>query len=412
MANAATTSERGWREVLIVTGGSTPQVVTETLYALASRNKDPVVPGKIICVVTLGVSGGFGTQFEARLARLRSELGLPIGWERGNDRLRDPEGLFVVFPEARDGIAVSDIRSDLDAVAFGNLVCDVVRTETADPCARVHVSLAGGRKTMSFHGGAALSLFGRAQDELSHVLVHPADFEFCSEFWFPTRKSSLIETGTKKMLDAKDAKIELALIPYIRARDRLSPEMMAQPMDYAGYIAQINAALGRMPLSLELVTLERRVRIGNIADFTLPNQEFALYQLMAEWARDGIAGAGAGGVGRDQFGWLAMSWFKDPSNSVARDPLTRLLEIYQSTFSTTEGPDSWLYKAPGVERQKVKNRDRISQCKSKLENQLQAHLREPSLADRFGAPAKPVKRGSAFVFGLRLAPEEIEIRSE
>jgi CRISPR-associated protein (TIGR02584 family) len=160
-----------WREVLIVTGGSTPQVVTETIYALGKRAPEPIIPSKIICVVTKGVADRFGCTFETALGKLKSELKARGDWER---RLQDwhseTTGLFVEFPHTQDGTPVNDIRTNDDVVLFGDLVSEIVRYETSDQGARVHLSLGGGRKTMSFDGGAALSLFGRAQDELLHVL--------------------------------------------------------------------------------------------------------------------------------------------------------------------------------------------------------------------------------------------------
>ncbi len=63
---------------------------------------------------------------------------------------------------------------EADNAAVADFITEEVREITADPNASLHVSIAGGRKTMGFYVGYALSLFGRAQDRLSHVLVPPA----------------------------------------------------------------------------------------------------------------------------------------------------------------------------------------------------------------------------------------------
>lgn len=391
-----TTAPR-WREIVVVTGGVKPQVATETLYALARRPVDPIVPDKIVCVVTQGVAAGFGPEFERQLARLRANLGLAPGWRRDGDRLAGREGLFVVFPVGRDGAPIDDIRSDADAAAFGDLVCDVVRAETADPKTRVHLSLAGGRKTMSFHAGAALSLFGRAQDELSHVLVYPADLERRDDFWFP---------------GAPHERVELALIPFIRLRERLDPALLARPMDYAAYVARINASASRAPLSLELITCERRVRIGDIADFVLPNKEFALYQLMAEWARDRRPGADASGLGPERRGWLAMAWFGSPPPRIAPNPIRRFLAIYEATFKAGGRAPARVTAAPRIDAEASENLNYFMQTKSKLVKALRRELPEESLARRFGAPPTPVEAEGVSVFGLQLAPADIAIREQ
>ena len=70
-----------------------------------------------------------------------------------------------------DGKPLDDILDERDNAAVADFITEEVRALTADPNASLHVSIAGGRKTMGFYVGYALSLFGREQDRLSHVLV-------------------------------------------------------------------------------------------------------------------------------------------------------------------------------------------------------------------------------------------------
>jgi len=60
-----------------------------------------------------------------------------------------------------------------------------VREKAADPSCCLHCSLAGGRKTMGLYLGFALQLYGRPDDALSHVLVHPPELEMDSAFFYP-----------------------------------------------------------------------------------------------------------------------------------------------------------------------------------------------------------------------------------
>jgi CRISPR-associated protein (TIGR02584 family) len=413
-----------WDNVLIVTGGLTPQVVTETIYALATRSPGPFIPAKIVCVVTKTVADRFGGQFEAALARLKHEVSIEATWDRSSEDWRKAAiGLFVEYPRYPGGAAVEDIRSDDDAVRFANLVSEIIRVETAKAECRIHLSLAGGRKTMSFHGGAALSLFGRTQDELSHVLVNPQEFEGCADFWFPTKTSCPVKHRDGRALDAKDASVELANIPYIRARGRI-PGLIDQALDYSQYVAQTNAALGRTPLFLELTTAEQRVRIGDILDFTLANTDFALYQLMAEWKRGGTSGAGPRGIGNGHSGWLTAHMFEYPEQ-YAPNPVERLIEIYDQTFKRgTKRPKKLpLTAKPRVESQRKANLRCLAQWKSRMIRELQERLHLSELADRFGAPFEDVeirqtrtfesgpREVRIVVFGLRLLPSEIDIHA-
>jgi CRISPR-associated protein (TIGR02584 family) len=91
----------------------------------------------------------------------------------------DADNIHVI--KRPNGELLRDIRTDADNVAFADFITEQVREITADPATILHISIAGGRKTMGFYAGYALSLFGRAQDHLSHVLVSPS-FESLKEF--------------------------------------------------------------------------------------------------------------------------------------------------------------------------------------------------------------------------------------
>jgi CRISPR-associated protein (TIGR02584 family) len=409
-----------WREVLIVTGGMTPQVVTETVYALAKRAPDPLIPAKIVCVVTGGSRQRFGAPLAEALASLCDELGIAAAWGRRPSPPAPPNpapGLMIEVLCDADGGVIDDIRSDGDATRFADFVSQIVRREALDPGARIHLSLAGGRKTMSFHGGMAMSLFGRPQDELLHVLVHPPDFEQCPEFWFPTRDSLPLRAGDGRILDARDCDIEAALIPFIRLRDFLPQGLAGRVLDYASYVRQLNAVLGATPLSLELVTSECRVRIADIDEFTLPHTEFALYQLMAEWRRDGCAGAGPDGVGPKHRGWLTAEMFECPA-AFTPNPVERYIAIYTDTFrvGTLRAGDivNRITPSPTNGTQRSGNRKHFREWKSRLNRALQKRLHHAALAERLGAPLQPVKvrPGNRVVFGLHLDPGAIVILTD
>ena len=78
-----------------------------------------------------------------------------------------------------------DIRSQQDNQTMADSITEMIRQFTAKPDTSLHLSIAGGRKTMGFYAGYALSLYGREQDRLSHVLVD-ADYESHPQFYYPT----------------------------------------------------------------------------------------------------------------------------------------------------------------------------------------------------------------------------------
>lgn len=209
--------EPRYKEIFIFIAGSTPQVVTETIYALAKK-KPATHPDELYIITT---SKGREMAEDALLRRgvlkmLVDEYGLP--------RVPLKESSFIV-PKDPSGRSLDDIRNEAENEAMGDLITTFIREKAKDLSTRLHCSLAGGRKTMSFYVGAALQLFGRPWDKLYHVLVTP-EFESNPEFYYKPKKNHTISFQGKK-LNTRDAEITLAELPFIRLRNKLFPDVNA-----------------------------------------------------------------------------------------------------------------------------------------------------------------------------------------
>ncbi|WP_347484804.1 CRISPR-associated ring nuclease Csm6 [Vandammella animalimorsus] len=235
------------RHILLATTGSSPQVVTETLYAIAHEQRP--WPGEIYLITTrLGkTKARQGLIEQGHLQRLCQQLQRPLP--------AFDESHILVVPNAQ-GEPVEDARSLADHEALADFIMTEVRNRSAQPHCSLHASLAGGRKTMTFYMGYAMSLFGRAQDSLSHVLVSEG-YENTPDFWFPTDDPAhrYIRTTSDRTLDASAARVTLAPIPFIRHRHNL-PEVLLQastpdPVRFAQLVQLIN--LGENPEGLQLV---------------------------------------------------------------------------------------------------------------------------------------------------------------
>lgn len=205
------------KEILIFVAGTTPQVVTETIYGLSQKNP-PVYPDEVYIITT-----SIGKKYieeslikKGILKELINTYCLP--------EISINEDSFIVIKDATDG-EIADITNETQNEAMGDLITSFVRKKAADPVSRLHCSLAGGRKTMSFYLGAALQLFGRPWDKLYHVLVTP-EFESNPAFFYKPKKNKIIESkspdGTMRQLNTKDAEIHLAELPFIRLSSKLS----------------------------------------------------------------------------------------------------------------------------------------------------------------------------------------------
>ncbi|MGH8587913.1 MAG: CRISPR-associated ring nuclease Csm6 [Gammaproteobacteria bacterium] len=245
------------RRILLAVTGRSPQLVTESLYALAVGYAPPFVPTEVRIITT-----SEGAE-HARLELLSNEP----GWF---SRLRNDYDLpEMQFDDAcihvlcdPQGRALPDIRSAVDNACAADFITEQVRTLTADPEAALHVSIAGGRKTMGFYLGYALSLFGRPQDRLSHVLVSPS-FESHPLFYYPSPDERVIRTQDRSQLplDARRAEVTLAEIPFVRLRERILPDRLLEgTASYSETVAAAQRALGPADLIIDLPG--RRVRAG------------------------------------------------------------------------------------------------------------------------------------------------------
>lgn len=364
------------RRVLIVTGGMSPAIVTETIWALWRQHKPAFWPEKVLVVVTAKAREGYEQHLlgpQGKLAQLSKELKRPS--------LHD--ATRIVATEC------PDIRSDADAIAFGDKVCEVVQDETADDQAIVHLSLAGGRKTMSFHGGAAMTLFGRLTDELSHVLVHPPELESPkADFWWP---------GHRLQGD-----VELSIIPFVRVRDRLPAAMLKERMDYKRYVALVNAAIAGTDPVVELLADTSTLKIaGGAVTIRLEPTDFKVYRVIAEWAKAAVPSVGPAGAGGNHGGWLTPEMIQLPQN-YEPNPIARLNRLGGSrkTFKSDTS---------GSADPKAAN-NAFGQAVARVRARIEEHVLDKTLAARL-LGRQAAGDGEPARFGLMLSPHEIIIRA-
>lgn len=275
------------RRILLCAIGMSPQIVTETLYALAVRpaaGSAPWTPTDVHIITT---------EQGAHNAKLTLLSGQP-GWF--HQLRRDFDLPPIAFDErnvhvitSAGGEALEDIRSPSDNEAAADQIARLVRDLASDREATLHASLAGGRKTMSYYLGYAMSLFGRPQDKLSHVLVS-SDFESHPEFFYPTPYERVIHTRNhtvQRALNCADAEVHLAEIPFLRLRDALPQRLLG------GGSVGFSDAVRRADLSVHPATItletQRRVVLVSGEPVDLTPTHFVLYAWMV-WRHQEGAG--------------------------------------------------------------------------------------------------------------------------
>ena len=364
------------RRTLVAVTGLTTQIITETLYMLVVRQDPPFVPTEVRLITTAE-----GAE-RAKLSLLHPES----GWFH---RLRTdydlppiafgPEHIHVL--KDAGGRALGDIRSPEDNERAADTITDVVRDLTGDDDCALHVSIAGGRKTMGFYLGYALSLYGREQDRLSHVLVN-APYESHPGFFYPTPRSVLIHTREpdSRPYDAQDANVTLAEIPFVRLREGLNPKLMEGTASFSAVVADAQRALP--PLALELDPASCTVTAGG-ESFQMRPAWFATYWMLAERARLGKSGVhwSDDGVGQE-----LLHYYGQVVNRASGD-YERAEEAYERGFSA----------------------ENYNPTKTHVKEELERHLGRrragPYLITAQGSiPGTRYRR-----FGLTLPPEAIRI---
>ena len=258
-----------FKETLVFVAGTTPQIITETIYAL-SQKTNPVYPDELFIIITSTGRRKIEDTLlkQGVLKSLVKEYSLP--------EIRLTEDSFIIVRD-ETGREIDDIKDESENEVMGDLITSLIQRLTADKGTRLHCSLAGGRKTMSFYLGAALQLFGRPWDKLYHVLVTP-EFETNPAFFYKPKKNRMIECrlpgGVTKRLNIRDAEIYLTDLPFIRLGNRLSLHGKSFTDLVAEGQREIDMAVIQPDVRVDLTRGE--VNIGNIL-IRIPPVQIIIY---------------------------------------------------------------------------------------------------------------------------------------
>ncbi len=266
------------RKILLAVTGLSPQIVTETLYALITADP-PWVPDEIHIITT---------REGAERARL-SLLSREPGWFAR--LLKDYQLPAIAFDENHihtlsdtEGRPLEDIRDQNDNIAAADQITETLRSLTESDHTELHVSIAGGRKTLGFYLGYALSLYGRQQDRLSHVLVSEP-FESSWDFFYPTPYSRVITTRDNRLVDTKDARVTLGHIPFVRLRTGLPHKLQFERGRFSEAVEAVSHTLE--PATIQYA--QGQLRLGD-RPVKLPPVELAFYLWLAKDRKQGGQG--------------------------------------------------------------------------------------------------------------------------
>lgn len=276
----------GSKKVLFLVTGMTPAIITETIWALACDPEldegDRWVPDVVKVLST-----------EHGLNQIRSRLfdtGVFAQFKQDFPQLAgvdfSAEGLYCINDTV--GKALADLRTPEDNERAADAINSIIRMLTADENTELHVSIAGGRKTMGFYAGYALSLHGRAQDRMSHVLADEK-YENIPTFYYPTPNTHYVTDRDNRAWDAQKAQVWLANIPFVRMKGAIIDKHQLKSDDsFTDVVKKIESSFSEISL---VIDLDKNTAIFNgIEVGDLPPREFAFLHWFADLRRNSQSG--------------------------------------------------------------------------------------------------------------------------
>lgn len=264
------------QNILLAITGLAPQVITETIYALYHSEKP--LPDRVVIITTqIGKNEAQEHLIDnGKIKQLCEDYQLPP--------IQLQEKDIYIIPDD-NGEITNDISAQNQMKTLADFICKKVQQLTADSNNIIHASLAGGRKTMTFFMGMAMSLYGREGDTLSHVLVSKG-YE-SSQFFYPTLTSFNIKTQGGNIYDAKDAKVILTEIPFVRLRDEFPQDLLNGKSSYSETVDWLNvdSKKGHLVLAVNSKTISFCNKTCQ-----LPPAEFLFYLWFCIRAKSGKQG--------------------------------------------------------------------------------------------------------------------------
>lgn len=395
------------RHILLCVAGMTPQVITETLYVLTQVRRERIDEIRVITTldgrkkIMAGIVDGRGSPEDSLLDPQAGQFYAfcrDYGIDHRKIKFDDTTIRVLGMP---DGSNLEDIRSVEENICAGDQICEIVRELASTPDTSIHASAAGGRKTMSIYLTAAMQLFGRKQDRLSHVLVSE-QFETHPQFFYkppvprelPVRDRA---TGKQTIVSTEFAEIYLAEIPFIRLRGVMSDWLKRGGLRYSDYVQRAEEDLQLLELAndVHIMLREKRVLIAG-RGVRLAEREFFVYALYAWFRKNGRGDSG----------------FVDPEE-IHRQDFEAVFRMITSARGKERPLEDWdlvpRYKFLGTlvaqaASDRTVDRDDLKQALREIIAKIKKRFDEAALPERYLVSAR--ERGSSR-YGLAVEPERI-----
>jgi len=242
MSVAPTSPDDRSETTLVAVTGLSPAVLTETLWALA-HEVEPVIPERIVVLTTQTGRERLLPWFapDGAWARFRADLAAATGLDL-RDKLRfGPSAQAIrVIPDPQYARDLADIVTPEDNRATAEFFLEVLRSFTEGSDTRLVASIAGGRKTMGVLLHSVMTLVGRVQDRILHVLVSDP-WDRIPGFLYPGCQGEFKHPETGVPLQSAEARPILAEVPFIPLRYLFERDLSRTPHNYIALMNRLRS---------------------------------------------------------------------------------------------------------------------------------------------------------------------------
>jgi len=284
--------------ILIAVTGMSPAVLTETVWALANpsgQKSDKIIPNRIIALTTTAGRNAIRDQLFGH-DRIWESLRQSVLGDHCQTDSRLCFGLtgdcVKVFTRKSGGkpMELDDLSTEAEATAVADCITDELWGHVARPGTRIIASISGGFKTMSALFFAGMSLLGRNDDCITHVLVNQPfdDPRLEPRFYYPEQPQQKLRDRENRFWEARSAELRLGFVPFVPLHELL--EKYKKPRSYSDLVCRCRGNLDRHlrePISLAISVTRREVTV-NESIFRLAPQPFLFFLFLAQRAADGL----------------------------------------------------------------------------------------------------------------------------
>jgi CRISPR-associated protein (TIGR02584 family) len=381
------------KEILVCVSGSTPQIITETLYVLVHERKRKISEIRVI-TTTQGRDEIVASLFDkGKFRQFLEDFQLP------SESFVFHEGCIELLKGA-DQQPLPDIRTGIENALAADQICGFIRDLTKNPSVRIHATASGGRKTMGLYLMAAMQLYARHDDELSHVLVNK-EFESNRNFFYPSPTPTSIDfegrNGEVVTHSTADARIELADIPFIRLRHQkeLGGKRYTEAVQATQSFLDFSESNYRLRIHLKKKGRSETISIGN-RSISLKPRDFFLLVLCARFVKRGE---------RVLVDDLSVGDFEDTFRAITR---ARGKERGKEDFQILSDFCRFL---PDYVKHLDEDIGKLKTFFSQAKSRVNSALKEKGIPEQFHLSSVDEEERNVRSYGFELEPDQIEFVS-